>query len=377
MQNAVDDMMNRKPISQGKVKGSDVLQFSSHQQINSFVMFQVYQDWNAHMHKIAHPYFDFEHTEVRNALNNFLNKLSQHISISESDFRGLLETAVFNTIRLIVTPKDLLAKFFFGNADQIPIEIFNKHARYFSDFGFAVQAIRDHYEKNLARQVSKEDFLKKFDKVIELYEKRSEKKIKNYQKKTFAAAFNAELTEVVKEAKEEKQNPPATRVPNYQPPVKKEVKEPVAEPVVEPVKEPVNEPVKEPVNEPVPPLMDDDPEEKPIDLFESNEKEEEEEKKTLADTFRVEKSNSTSHLVGKDKNGGGPIEIPVHKQFQFVQKIFAGSSVKYKVVLEKIEGCSDAGSAQEVLDKYVLNAEDVNPEAEIVQEFVELIRNRF
>lgn len=70
-------------------------------------------------------------------------------------------------------------------------------------------------------------------------------------------------------------------------------------------------------------------------------------------------------------------QIPVNKQFQFVQRVFGGSSVKFKVVLDKINKTGSATEAEGVLKKYVFNAADVNPNDKIAQEFILMVRNRF
>ncbi len=350
----------KKSLDKGKIPGPEVLEFCEHKQINLFVLFQVYQDWNSYMHRIVHPYFDFEHVEVRTALDQFLNVVSQHIYISENDYRKLLESAVFNTVKLMLNPEELLSKFFFGTNTRIPVSVFDKYAGYFSDFGFAIQAIRDYFEKNLVKQVEKADFLNKFEKVIELYEKRTGKPVRNYQDELFRKAFGVEPESVLFKEPEKPEPKPENNLAETK---KVEFEK------VEIEKQPVN-PEQQPKNEKL-----------PIDLFGGSKQvpvePEEELPKTLADQFRSNQNETENVLDQFSKGNGKTIDIPVHKQFQFVQKIFAGSSVKYKVVLEKIGQASDAGAAQDILNKYVLNSNEINTESEVVKEFVELIRSRF
>ena len=70
-------------------------------------------------------------------------------------------------------------------------------------------------------------------------------------------------------------------------------------------------------------------------------------------------------------------QIPVHKQFQFVQKVFGGSSVKFKVVLDKINKTENIEEAESVLNRYVFNDPSVNRNDKVCKEFVGLVKERF
>ncbi len=70
-------------------------------------------------------------------------------------------------------------------------------------------------------------------------------------------------------------------------------------------------------------------------------------------------------------------QIPVHKQFQFVQRVFDGSSVKFKVVLDKIYKTNSLEEAIQVLDKYVYNDPTVNRTDKVAKEFEQMVRAKF
>jgi hypothetical protein len=95
--------------------------------------------------------------------------------------------------------------------------------------------------------------------------------------------------------------------------------------------------------------------------------------RTIADQYR-------KVAEPQDEDGGKsikPEQIPVHKQFQFVQKVFGGSSVKFKVVLDKINKTENLEEAVEVLDKYVFNDPNVNRNDKVSKEFESMVRARF
>jgi hypothetical protein len=69
--------------------------------------------------------------------------------------------------------------------------------------------------------------------------------------------------------------------------------------------------------------------------------------------------------------------IPIHKQFQFVQKIFAGSNAKFKETLDAVGRCDSWQEAEEFLQTRVLNLPGVSKDDKVVDEFLRMIRHRF
>lgn len=97
-------------------------------------------------------------------------------------------------------------------------------------------------------------------------------------------------------------------------------------------------------------------------------------KTTIAGRFKESSGTLADSLAAKNIRTE---QIPVHKQFQFVQKVFGGSSVKFKVILDKINKTTTAAEAEEVLEKYVFNDPNVNRNDKVAKEFEQLVRARF
>lgn len=135
-------------------------------------------------------------------------------------------------------------------------------------------------------------------------------------------------------------------------------------------------PVEETVEESTDP---DAPRKSTIDLFAQAKKAESayNDKKTVAETLGNDdkgKSNVNQTHAGKTIRTE---QIPVHKQFQYVQKVFGGSSVKFKVVLDKINKTENLEEAESVLNRYVFNDPTVNRNDKVCKEFVGLVIGRF
>jgi len=89
-----------------KISGPEILQLSSVRQVNLFVIRDLLYAWKKESEKLKSPYFDYENSEVNEALVAFQNTLSNHILIGKEHFLPLLTKAVSQTIYLILDPYD-------------------------------------------------------------------------------------------------------------------------------------------------------------------------------------------------------------------------------------------------------------------------------
>lgn len=88
-----------------KLGGQEVLNLTPVRQVNLFVINDLLNKWKAETKKLRSPYFDFESEEVREALQEFMNTLSQHIAIGREQLTPLLEAATQNTLILLLDPQ--------------------------------------------------------------------------------------------------------------------------------------------------------------------------------------------------------------------------------------------------------------------------------
>ena len=551
-------LLAQKAISTSGITGDEIAQFCTHDQVNQFVRFRIYQDANTFVAQLNHTYFDFNTTEVKDELRRLLASLSRNILISPADFKLLLRQAVYNTLRLILSPEDTILGFFFGGADAIPLELYRKHAVYFSDYDFVIRSILAWYEKQNLTRVEKTVFQEKMDRVVELFEKKEGRTAGEYQRGLFRALTGKDLDNVLGVAspavEEKKQEPqqepkveeqkkplisvrpkereqPPVETKTETPPVNREPKTTLPPWVEQKTPPPVEEPKKpspfsvnsapprsetppwvekkqppvqrEGIIDPVTPLPDEDepktqqpkvetprqetpkvvetprvaetpkvetpePKEEKRSLnqmFSNKDKERPtilsqqeksgEDKGSILDRFQQDKKTTTPPTVEtprveppkvvetpksepeqremptfefpkaeplanpspveeikrptiqtpppadrepetktladrfKENTQSGSLadnlaaksirteQIPVHKQFQFVQKVFGGSSVKFKVILDKINKTTTLPEAEEVLEKYVFNDPNVNRNDKVAKEFEQLVRARF
>ncbi len=190
-------------FNQDVITGDALNNFCDHEQINKFLLFQVYQVWQLQISRFKHPYFNFEQAEVNQLLAQLQNLLSRNIAIRKEDFKPLLYKAVLNNLRLLTNPREAFQQFFFQNQDKIALEMYEKYSPFFSDFDFLINGIQRYYQKNRIRQVEKDVFLLKFDRAIEVYNQKSEQSADTYRSLRFLKLTDRRLDELVREDEEE------------------------------------------------------------------------------------------------------------------------------------------------------------------------------
>jgi hypothetical protein len=441
IQEQVPLLVEKKFTHKNYICGDDVLQFSENAQLNKFILFQIYQEWNVYISKISHPYFDFSHPEVKNTLKNFQNVLSRHIKIDKFDFRLLVEKAYFNKLKLIFNPTEALVNFFYLSRDKVTIQLFERYANYFSDFDFILNGVLTYYKKNNAEHIDKNSFIEKMLKITVLYENKTGMSIDNYRNQLFkdlvgwdisllsaspktdftfhlpqekedlyptpepvgifntvneGASFHNYASPIAASslathsinANEEKPNAPITLPQEYSAPspvasyyTNAEKISPASYPSL-PEEIPnkdihlnaaektthagptyaQNTVFPETVAPPAPPTTG------PVTSFSQP--------KTIADQFSSSNVKTIHHLVGNNQTIKLE-QIPIHKQFQFIQKIFSGNAAKFKEAIEKVNSFSSYEEAEEYLNTRILNKPDVSRTDSVTTEFIQIVKRKF
>lgn len=91
-----------------EITGREILTITPSKQVNYFILKSLFAKWQEEMKKLESPYFDYKNTEVRRAMVDFMNVLSQHIQLSGDHFIELATEAVENTIKLLLAPHQYL-----------------------------------------------------------------------------------------------------------------------------------------------------------------------------------------------------------------------------------------------------------------------------
>ena len=87
------------------INGREILSVTPSKQVNFFIIKLLFRYWQEETKKLESPFFNYKHDEVRQAIIQFMNVLSQHIEINQSKFETLLNHAIKDTIYLAALPQ--------------------------------------------------------------------------------------------------------------------------------------------------------------------------------------------------------------------------------------------------------------------------------
>ncbi|MBC3783745.1 hypothetical protein [Spirosoma utsteinense] len=87
------------------ITGQQILTLTPINQINLFVISSLSDKWRADAEKFRSAYFDYTNPEVQEALQNFMNVVSQHISVRREHLEPLLAEATRRAIILVFDPR--------------------------------------------------------------------------------------------------------------------------------------------------------------------------------------------------------------------------------------------------------------------------------
>lgn len=99
------DILDQAYADKEKLGGQEILNLTPVRQVNLFIINDLLNKWKAETKKLKSPYFDFESEEVQEALQEFMSTLSQHIAVGRDQLAPLFETAVQNTLMLLLDPQ--------------------------------------------------------------------------------------------------------------------------------------------------------------------------------------------------------------------------------------------------------------------------------
>jgi hypothetical protein len=102
-------------LDRKSIDGSEVVNFTSIEQVNYFVLKIVFVKWKDEMAQYKQsPYFNYNKPEIEAALNNLMNTISNSINIRMNDFEILLTQSIEETIYLSLSPYHYFKIYYFS-----------------------------------------------------------------------------------------------------------------------------------------------------------------------------------------------------------------------------------------------------------------------
>ena len=401
--------------------GQDILEFTPVQQVNLLVVQRFYQRWQDEALRLRSPYFNFEHPQVQESLQAFMNTLSRHILVERHALEPLLQAAVMDTLRLLFNPMAFFDEFLrlYTNKETLLASL-----RYLRLQESLTDVLHEQIEEKETTEPEYllamleagirsgklalepvEEHVQEFEQVLSLPYNLAEEPMaapaaveppKEEPSNFFSAIsqrsprsskpaprpLEAERNEPVKEA------PAATAQPT-----------PIAEPRIEaprttrtepapapqaPFKPEVTVPHQQPAATTAPasapvPAKDNKPASKKQeeDNRSLNTRFERTEKKPLYEKFEP-KEPRNSMITNKQRSSTNIRHyITLNQRFMFVKELFGGDGGAFNAALDALDACQNLQEARQWVQEHLAPKPQWQPDSEIVLEFERVLENRF
>jgi hypothetical protein len=116
--------------SKDKITGAEVLSLCNVQQVNLFVVRDLFKTWKEETRRLKSPYFDYESPDVKEAFENLMERLSNNIAIDQVHFAPLLKKAVDETLLAVFDPYDFFSLVISGQHNKLEVVGFKEEIKY-------------------------------------------------------------------------------------------------------------------------------------------------------------------------------------------------------------------------------------------------------
>lgn len=311
------------------LSGDDLAHLHQHRQVGHFLLLHVAQDLADYLHQLHHPYFDWQHPDIRASRDQLERLLSHHIRLDRAHFQQLAERAAYNSLQLLADPAATVESILFGERQTVPRLAFERLLAYFVYFDFALLALRDHYRSHTEDSIHRADFRSKFQKAVVLHAEQLGIATMEYRQQCWHTLTGEDLPD------------PPTDLPALATP----------EPAVPVEAEP-----------------------EAIDRIglqaASND--------TNGNGANGYDWSNGNGMAGSRSPGHLRVEdIPMHLQFAFVQRMFGGDSARFREALVQINHAENQAAALAYLERNIITPQLFRREAQTVSQFLDLVQAHF
>lgn len=344
-----------------KITGGEILGLTEMKQLNLFAVKNLYTKWQDENTKLKSPYFDYEQPEVAQALTEFMNVLSRHISVNRENFQPLLEKSVLNTLQLYLDPLGFFENLMRDLPEfKLTASWLKENGRYFKSYSWVLVELLDRLNglpfvyanqatdwiKDILKSDKLEenhDEIKDFDNILSLPFQSGNLNAEVVEQKT-GSFFDFGIDNVAPKVYVETPTKPST--PAYVAP------EPVIIPEVK---------VPEPVfAEPAPIYKET------LAV----------EKKTINDS-NISTGDSLLDYHQRTKIESIRAAISLNQRFLFINNLFGGNVQAFSSAVDELESCKTFTDAKEQMIKSYLPKYKWDLKSPEAEEFFDILKRRF
>lgn len=162
-----EKVLMRVFASKEKIDGKEILTLCDVQQINLFIVRELFKAWKEEIKKLKSPYFDYEHADVKEALDNFMGVLSKNISISRQHFAPLLKKAVSQTVLVVLDPYDYFSMLISGTNNKMDVPTFREEIKYLKINKAPLEKLLERLDEKKVKEISGNEAFAVLDQILE------------------------------------------------------------------------------------------------------------------------------------------------------------------------------------------------------------------
>ncbi len=153
--------------SKDKISGPEILNLCNVQQVNLFVIRELFRAWKEETKKLKSAYFDYEHPDVKEALENFMGVLSKNIAIDRAHFAPLLKKAASHALLVIFDPYDFFSMIVTGRNNKLEVEPFREEIKYLKVNKAPLDRMLQKLEEKGVKELSGNEAFAILDQILE------------------------------------------------------------------------------------------------------------------------------------------------------------------------------------------------------------------
>lgn len=153
--------------SKNKISGTEILSLCNVQQVNLFVVRELFKSWKEENKKLQSPYFNYDLPEIKEALENLMGLLSKNILIDQKDFEPLLKKAVSQTLLVVFDPYDFFSMIVAGKDNRMEVAPFREEIKYLKVNKAPLEKMLQKLEEKGVKEISGNEAFSILDQILE------------------------------------------------------------------------------------------------------------------------------------------------------------------------------------------------------------------
>ena len=162
-----EKMLKQAFASKEKIEGQEILKLCDVQQINLFIVREIFKAWKEEIKKLKSPYFDYEKPEVKDALDTFMSVVSKNISVSRQHFAPLLKKAVSQTVLVVLDPYDYFSMLISGPNNKMDVAAFREEIKYLKINKAPLEKLLERLDEKKIKEISGNEAFAVLDQILE------------------------------------------------------------------------------------------------------------------------------------------------------------------------------------------------------------------